>query len=69
MVSLQIVERPGSTLYKTLVEAMRTGELRTFSIEKRGRKVRHGDDPGWMNWRRSKGVIACEVLSPRKPWG
>jgi hypothetical protein len=54
-------------LYKGLVEAMRSGELRTFSVEKRGRKVVHDRYPGWMNWSHSRGVITCEVLSPRKP--
>jgi hypothetical protein len=69
LIRLQIVEQHGTNLYKTLVEAMRSGKLRTFSVTKRGRRVTHtkSDYPGWMNWSYAEGVIVCEVLSPRKP--
>jgi hypothetical protein len=32
-------------------------------------KVTHRNKniPGWINWKPSKGIIQCEVLSPRKP--
>jgi hypothetical protein len=69
MIRFQIIERTGAQLQKTLVEAMRTGELRTFIAKKRGRKVLHKNSayPGWMNWSVSEGIITCEVLSPNKP--
>jgi hypothetical protein len=48
---------------------MRDGELRTFVVKKRGRKVEHKNDsyPGWMNWSADDGIIHCEVKSPSKP--
>jgi hypothetical protein len=69
MIRFQIIERTGAQLQKALVEAMRTGELRTFIAKKRGRKVLHKNSayPGWMNWSMSEGIITCEVLSPNKP--
>ena len=69
MVRLQIVERPGADLYRLLIDAMRSGTLRTFAATKRGRRVTHTNPnyPGWMNWAYVDGVIACEVLSPRIP--
>jgi hypothetical protein len=69
MIRLQIIERTGAQLHKTLVDAMRTGELRTFIAKKRGRKVLHKNSayPGWMNWSASEGIITCEILSPNKP--
>ena len=69
MVRLQIIERPGVDLYRALVAAMRSGELRTFLLVKRGRKVQHKNPNyhGWMNWQNLHGVIVCEILSPRKP--
>lgn len=69
MIRFQIIERTGAQLHKTLVEAMRTGELRTFIAKKRGRKVLHKNNayPGWMNWSASEGIITCEILSPNKP--
>ncbi len=71
MIRFQIIERTGANLYKTLVEAMHDGGLRTFLVRKRGRKVQHTNlsYPGWMNWSPGKGVINCEVISPRKPGG
>jgi len=69
MIRFQIIERQGADLYKTLVTAMRDGELRTFFVTKRGRKVQHTNlsYPGWMNWSTVDGLIHCEVISPRKP--
>lgn len=69
MIRLQIVEKHGTNLFKTLVEAMRSGKLQTFFVKKRGRRVTHTnpDYHGWMNWSYVEGVIACEVISPRKP--
>ena len=69
MIRFQIIEQPGANLYKTLVEAMRDGDLRTFVARKRGRKVQHTNlsYPGWMNWLPGDGIISCEVISPRKP--
>jgi hypothetical protein len=71
MIRLQIIERHGTNLYKMLVEAMRSGKLRTFSVTKRGRRITHTNPqyPGWMNWTHAEGVIICEVLSPHKPGG
>lgn len=69
MIRLQIVERPGTNLYRGLVGAMRSGELRTFTVKRRGKKVTHRNPSysGWINWSFAGGVISCEVLSPRKP--
>ena len=67
MIRLQIVEREGAELHRTLVDAMRSGELRTFKLKRRGRRVEHIRYPGWMNWTHREGVIDCEVVSPRKP--
>ena len=69
MIRFQIIERTGAQLHKTLVEAMRSGELRTFIAKKRGRKVQHKNSayPGWMNWSTADGIINCEILSPNKP--
>jgi hypothetical protein len=69
MIRFQIIERRGANLHKTLVDAMRTGELRTFEATRRGRKIQHKNlsYPGWMNWSVSDGLINCEVISPHKP--
>ncbi len=69
MIRLQIVEKRGASLHKKLKAAMKSGELKTFTTQKRGRKVTHTkkDYPGWMNWSSSSGVICCEILSPHKP--
>jgi hypothetical protein len=67
MIRVQIIERPGVDLFRALKTAMRTGDLRTFSLEKRGRKVVHERYPGWMNWSCGAGAITCEILSPQKP--
>jgi hypothetical protein len=69
VIRFQIVERTGANLHKTLVDAMRSTELRTFVVTKRGRKIQHVNPSyhGWMNWSENHGVISCEVLSPQKP--
>ena len=69
MIRFQIFEQPGVNLHKTLVDAMRAGELRTFEATKRGRRIQHKNVlyPGWMNWSAHDGMINCEVISPRKP--
>ena len=71
MIRFQIIERTGVNLYNTLVEAMRDGDLRTFRVTKRGRKVHHTNPsyPGWMNWSPGVGLMNCEIISPRKPGG
>jgi len=71
MIRLQIVERPGANLFRFLKHAMRSGELRTFSLEKRGSRVVHVRSPGYMKWEDMNGVLACEIRSPRdegKEW-
>jgi len=69
MIRLQIVERHGVGLYRTLIKAMRSGELRTFIATRRGKKVTHRNPgySGWINWSFAGGVISCEILSPRRP--
>jgi hypothetical protein len=67
MIRVQIVERPGSDLFSLLKTELRDGDLRTFSLEKRGWKVVHDRYPGWMNWSCGQGAISCEILSPQKP--
>ncbi|MEX0805188.1 MAG: hypothetical protein WD688_17975 [Candidatus Binatia bacterium] len=69
MIRFQIIERTGVNLHRTLVNAMRAGELRTFEATKRGRRTQHKNVlyPGWMNWSVHDGMINCEVISPRKP--
>jgi len=68
MVTLQIVEKPGANLRRTLLRAMRQGDLRTFRSERRGRKITHINEnyPGWINWDDSHGVISCEIRSPKQ---
>jgi len=66
MIRFQIVERDDVHLYRTLVTAMREGELHTLHLARRGRRVVHERYPGWINWAHSRGVIDCEVHSPRK---
>lgn len=69
MIRFQIIERAGANLHRTLVDAMRSGELRTFEATRRGRRIQHKNlsYPGWMNWSVHDGMINCEVISPRKP--
>jgi hypothetical protein len=69
MIRIQIVEREGAQLLEALKSAIRSGDLRTFELHKRGRKVTHKskDYHGWMNWNSSMGVVTCEIVSPHKP--
>ncbi len=69
MIRLQIVERDGADLHRVLIAAMRSGDLRTFKVKNRGKRVIHTNEsyPGWINWSHFDGIITCEVLSPRKP--
>jgi hypothetical protein len=69
MIGFQIFELAGANLHKTLIDAMRTGELRTFEATRRGRRIQHKNlsYPGWMNWSVADDMINCEVISPRKP--
>jgi hypothetical protein len=69
MIRVQIVERHGVNLYRMLIDAMRSGDLRTFTVARRGRMITHRNPnyPGWMRWYHKAGVISCEVRSPRKP--
>ncbi len=57
MIRLEIVERKGAKLYKRLIDAMRSGDLRTFQVADRGRKVTHVRHPGLMRWKESNGVF------------
>ena len=71
MIRLQIVERPGIRLFSLLKKSIRSRELRTFSLEKGGKRVVHVRSPGYMNWTEIEGVIACEIKSPKdegKEW-
>ena len=71
MIRMQIVERPGVKLFSVLKRAMRSGDLRTFSLERHGTRVTHVRSPGFMNWTDAEGIIACEIRSPRdegKEW-
>jgi hypothetical protein len=65
VIRMQIVERPGAKLFNLLKRAMRSGDLRTFSLEKRGTRVVHNRYPGYMNWTNAGGIIACEIRSPK----
>jgi len=67
MIRFQLVERPGQHLFGALCSAMAGGDLKTFTLQKRRRKVVHTSYPGWMNWRHESGVVICEVISPAKP--
>lgn len=71
MIRLQIVERAGADLFRTLKRAIRSKDLRTFSLEKGGKRVVHVRSPGYMTWVSVDGVIACEIRTPRdegKEW-
>ena len=67
MINVQIVERPEENLYKELLRAMRSGELRTFTVKNRGKKVTHMTYGGYMNWAHDGNVITCQVKNVRKP--
>jgi hypothetical protein len=66
MIRMQIVERPGTELFKVLKRAIRSHDLRTFSLERHGTRVVHVRSPGYMNWTSTEGIIACEIRSPRE---
>jgi len=71
MIRLQIVERPGVELFKVLKRAIRSKDLRTFTLEKHGTRVVHIRSPGHMKWTATGGLIACEIRSPKdegKEW-
>ena len=71
MIRLQIVERPGTRLFSVLKKAIRSKDLRTFTLEKGGKRVVHIRSPGYMNWVEVEGVIACEIRTPKdegKEW-
>jgi len=71
MIRMQIVERGDAKLFSTLKRAIRSKDLRTFSLEKGGKRVVHVRSPGYMNWTEIEGVIACEIKSPKdegKEW-
>lgn len=67
MIRMQIVERPGAKLFSLLKRAIRSKELRTFSLEKKGARVVHIRSPGHMLWTPAEGIIACEIRSPKDP--
>ncbi|SRR5258706_16367255 len=71
MIRLQIVERPGAKLFSLLKRAIRSKDLRTFSLEKGGKRVVHIRSPGHMNWVEFQGVISAQIRTPRdegKEW-
>ena len=66
MIRLEITERRGARLYATLVKAMRSGDLRTFSVKNRGRTVQHIRYPGRLKWSPGEGRIVGVLQSPGK---
>jgi hypothetical protein len=69
MIRLQIVERPGAKLFSLLKRAIRSKDLRTFALERGGKRVVHIRSPGHMNWTAAEGVIACEIRARSKDEG
>ena len=67
MIRMQIVERGDVKLFGTLKRAIRSKDLRTFTLERGGKRVVHVRSPGHMDWISAEGVIACEIKSPREP--
>ena len=67
MITLQIVEQPECELYKELRRAMRSKDLRTFSMQNRGRRIKHMTYPGWISWSHDANVITCVVKNPANP--
>ena len=61
MIRMQIVERPGMELFRVLKRAIRTKDLRTFTLERHGTRVVHNRYPGYMKWTDAAGAIACEI--------
>jgi hypothetical protein len=66
MIRFQVMERDQAHLYEALVKAMREGELRTFRVENRGRRVVHVRYPGRIVWTHAQGVIDGTVVSPKR---
>jgi hypothetical protein len=66
MIRFQVMERDQAHLYQTLVKAMREGDLRTFRVENRGRRVVHVRYPGRISWTHAQGVIDATVVSPKR---
>jgi hypothetical protein len=66
MIRFQVMERDQAHLYQTLVKAMRDGDLRTFRVEDRGRRVVHVRHPGKITWTHAQGVIDATVVSPKR---
>ncbi len=64
MIRMQIVERPGMELYRVIKRAIRSKDLRTFSLERHGARVVHNRYPGFMKWTPAEGAIACEIRAP-----
>jgi hypothetical protein len=69
MIRLQIVEQNEADLFRTLIRAMRSGDLRTFVAQKRGKRITHRNPnyPGSIHCSHAAGVISCEIVSPRSP--
>jgi hypothetical protein len=68
MIKIHIVERDGANLFQVVKGACYDGTLRTFSAEKRGRKITHTTYPGYITWSSARdGVIIASVRSPRRP--
>lgn len=70
MIRLEITERKGAKLRKRLIDAMRSGELRTFAAADRGRAVTHLRYPGRMRWSEKDGTILATLSGPKgeAPW-
>jgi hypothetical protein len=69
MIRFQVIEHEGAGLHRVLLAAMRSGELRTFIVKRRGRRVQHRSPsiPGWLRWSDRGGILLCEIVSPRRP--
>jgi hypothetical protein len=66
MIRLQIVARPGVKLFNDIKRAIRSKDLRTFTLERRGTRVVHVRAPGFMTWEPTEGgLIACEIRTPK----
>jgi len=66
MIRLQIVARPGVKLFNLIKRAIRSKDLRTFALERRGTRVVHVRAPGFMTWEPTEGgLIACQIRSPK----
>jgi hypothetical protein len=66
MIRLQIVARPGVKLFNDIKRAIRSKDLRTFLLERRGSRVVHVRAPGFMTWEPTEGgLIACEIRTPK----